>query len=135
VQHVEHLTPDRHSEFYCGQRYTLNLTRPDMAAAGFSPSVRLFEAAACGVPVVSDSWPGLETFFQPGREILLAETSEQILQILREMPDEQRRKIATAARERVLQHHTAQHRAREFEQYVQEATKKPGAKVKAEAAA
>jgi spore maturation protein CgeB len=135
VQHVEHLAPDRHSEFYCGQRYTLNLTRPDMAAAGFSPSVRLFEAAACGVPVVSDSWPGLETFFHPGREILLAETSEQVLQVLREISDKQRRKIATAARERVLQHHTAQHRALEFEQYVQEATKKPGAKVKAEAAA
>ena len=135
VQHIEHLTPDRHSEFYCGQRYTLNLTRPDMAAAGFSPSVRLFEAAACGVPVISDSWPGLETFFNPGKEILLAETSEAVRQTLCELSESQRLRIAAAARARVLQGHTAEHRALEFEQFVQEAVSKPGAKVGAEAAA
>jgi spore maturation protein CgeB len=135
VQHIEHLTPDRHSDFYCSQRYTLNLTRPDMASAGFSPSVRLFEAAACGVPVISDSWPGLETFFQPGQEILLAETPEAVQQILSELPEAQRRRIAAAARERVLQGHTAQHRALEFEQYVQETPNKPGVKLRAEAAA
>jgi spore maturation protein CgeB len=135
VEHVEHIAPDRHSEFYCSQRYTLNVTRPDMAAAGFSPSVRLFEAAACGVPVISDSWPGLETFFQPGKEILPAETAEAVRQILCELSDEQRRRIAAAARERVLQNHTAEHRALEFEQYLQETVGKQNAKLKAEAAA
>jgi spore maturation protein CgeB len=135
VHHIEHLAPDRHSEFYCSQRYTLNLTRPDMAAAGFSPSVRLFEAAACGVPVISDSWPGLETFFLPGKEILLAETSGEVRHILCELPEDQRRRIASAARARVLQGHTAEHRALEFEQYVQEAVKKPRAKIGAEVAA
>jgi spore maturation protein CgeB len=135
VQHVEHVPPDWHSEFYCGQRYTLNITRPDMAGAGFSPSVRLFEAAACGVPVISDNWAGLETFFQPGKEILVAETAEAVRQILVELPEAQRRSIAAAARAHVLEAHTADHRALEFERYMQEARRKPKVKVKAEAAA
>jgi spore maturation protein CgeB len=125
VQHVEHLPPDAHSEFYCGQRYTLNLTRPDMTNAGYSPSVRLFEAGACGVPVISDSWPGLDTFFTPGSEILLADSPDAIVQIISELPERQRRKIATAARNRVLGRHTAEHRAIEFERYVEEAMTQP----------
>jgi spore maturation protein CgeB len=135
VEHIEHLAPGRHAEFYCAQRYTLNLTRPDMAEAGFSPSVRLFEAAACGVPVISDVWPGLETFFEPGKEILLAQTPRMVRQILCDTSDQQRREIASAARERVLQAHTAAQRAVELEQYLREASGKAGAKLKAEAAA
>jgi spore maturation protein CgeB len=135
VQHIEHVSPDRHSEFYCSQRYTLNVTRPDMARAGFSPSVRLFEAAACGVPVISDNWIGLETFFEPGKEILIARTSEEARQILSDLPEGKRRTIASAARERVLLGHTAGHRALEFEKYVQEAAKKANVEVSAEVAA
>lgn len=130
VEHVMHLPPDAHPEFYCGQRYTLNLTRSDMANAGFSPSVRLFEAAACGVPVVSDVWPGIETFFVPEREILLAESAEAVLRILREMPESQRRQIASAARKRVLQEHTAEERARQFEQYIDEVRAQPHGQVR-----
>jgi spore maturation protein CgeB len=121
VQHIEHLPPDSHSDFYCSQRYTLNLTRPDMAAAGYSPSVRLFEAGACGVPVISDNWPGLDTFFAPGTEILLADSPDAVVQIISKLSGMQRRKIATAARIRVLEHHTAEQRAIEFERYVEEA--------------
>ena len=135
VQHVEHLPPNRHSEFYCSQRYTLNLTRMDMATAGFSPSVRLFEAAACRVPVISDRWPGLETFFELGKEILVADSSASVRHILGELPEAQRRRIAAAARKRVLQRHTAEHRAIQFEQYVREAITRSQAKVGAEAAA
>ena len=68
------MPPDRHARFYNAQRFTLNITRADMVAAGWSPSVRLFEAAACGVPVISDAWPGLNEFFRPGSRILVAET-------------------------------------------------------------
>jgi spore maturation protein CgeB len=135
VEHVEHLPPDRHSEFYCSQSYTLNLTRPDMARAGFSPSVRLFEAGACGVPVISDRWPGLETFFDPGKEILFADSSEAVRQAVCELPETQRLEIAARARQRVLQNHTAERRAIQFERYVQEVVTKPAAKVGAEAAA
>jgi spore maturation protein CgeB len=106
-----------------------------MAAAGFSPSVRLFEAAACGTPVISDRWPGVETFFVPGREILLADSTEGVLQILRELPEDQRREIAAAARKRVLQAHTAEHRAIQFEQYLREVIDGPSIKVEAKATA
>jgi spore maturation protein CgeB len=120
VQRVDHLPPDAHAEFYCGQRFTLNLTRADMTAAGHSPSVRLFEAAACGVPIISDSWPGLNTFFTPGQEIFIAERTDEVLTLLREVPEERRRAVAAAARRRVLQTHTPDHRARQLEEYYRE---------------
>ena len=84
------------------QRFTLNVTRADMIRCGYSPSVRLFEAAACGVPIISDWWPGLDEFFRPGREILVARTADEVLRYLRELPEAERRRLAAAARERVL---------------------------------
>ncbi len=121
VAHIEHLPPKEHPAFYCRQRFTLNVTRADMIACGFSPSVRLFEAAACGVPVISDDWAGLSTFFAPGREILTATSAAEVLSILRDMPEERRLAIASAARQCVLQNHTARHRARLLESYYSEA--------------
>jgi spore maturation protein CgeB len=100
---------------YNAQRYALNVTRRDMVEAGWSPSVRLFEAAACGTPVVSDVWDGLETVFTPGDEILLASTADEALAIVRALPEEERLAIGAAARARVLKEHTAAHRARQLE--------------------
>jgi spore maturation protein CgeB len=128
IARIEHLPPRQHPEFYCSQRYTLNVTRADMIAAGFSPSVRLFEAAACGVPIISDRWPGLETFFTPGEEILLANAAGDVTRMLCELPEERRLAIAAAARRRVLQHHTAAHRARQLEEYYGEACERAQAK-------
>jgi spore maturation protein CgeB len=118
---VQHLPPDQHRAFYAAQRYTLNVTRADMKQAGYSPSVRVFEAACCGVPIISDEWPGLDTFFVPGQEILTAGTSADVLHILRTVPDAQRRAIAAAARARALAGHTGDHRAAELEGYAHEA--------------
>lgn len=120
VERIEHLPPSAHRDFYNEQRFTLNITRADMIAAGYSPSVRLFEAAGCGTPIISDYWPGLETFFEPGREILIAETPEDTLRFVRELPDSRRREIGEQARERVLARHTAAFRAGELEGYVME---------------
>jgi spore maturation protein CgeB len=121
VARIDHLAPPEHPDFYNAQRFALNVTRADMARAGFSPSVRLFEAAACAVPIISDPWPGLETFFRPGREILLARTAEDTLRALRGIGEEERLRIAERARARVLAEHTAAHRAETLEQYVAEA--------------
>ncbi len=121
VARIEHLPPARHRAFYTTQRFTLNLTRADMVAAGYAPSVRLFEAAACATPVVSDWWEGLDTFFVPGEEILIARSSEEALAVLRETPDPERRRIGERARQRVLAAHTAAHRADELAGYVREA--------------
>jgi len=69
--------------FYAAQRFTLNVTRAEMARAGWSPSVRLFEAAACGTPVISDPWPGLDDLFEPGTEVLIARSTADVLACLR----------------------------------------------------
>jgi spore maturation protein CgeB len=121
VAHMAHLPPGEHPGFYCSQRYTLNVTRSDMKSLGFSPSVRLFEAAACGTPLISDAWPGIETIFAPGSEILVASDPRDVIQILNEIPDERRLTIASNARARVLREHTPAHRARQLENYYQEA--------------
>jgi spore maturation protein CgeB len=117
VERFQHLEPKKHRRFYNQQRFTLNVTRADMIAAGWSPSVRLFEAAACGTPIVSDCWPGLETLFKPGEEILIARTSAEVLQYLRDVPEPERRALGERARKRVMAEHTAAHRARELEGY------------------
>src|SRR5215213_2025252 len=115
VERIEHLAPADHRRFYNSQRFTLNLTRADMRAAGYSPSVRLFEAAACGAPIISDSWPGLETIFELDNEILTASSSEQVLSHLNKIDEQERRAIGERARVRVLASHTSEHRAIELE--------------------
>jgi spore maturation protein CgeB len=119
VEHTAHLAPANHAAFYSSQRFTLNVTRKAMVAAGWSPSVRLFEAAACGTPIISDEWPGLEAFFAPGREILVARSASDVVSYL-DMPARQREAIARAARARVLAEHTAAHRAETLERYTRE---------------
>lgn len=119
VQRLEHLPPAEHRSFYNRQRFTLNITRADMIRAGYSPSVRLFEAAACGVPVISDYWDGLDELFRFGQEILVARDTADVLRYLREIPEEERQAIGERARARVLSEHTAAHRAEELERYAQ----------------
>jgi spore maturation protein CgeB len=121
VERIEHLPPARHAAFYSAQRYTLNLTRADMIRAGYSPSVRVFEAAACATPVVSDRWPGLEQFFAPGEEILLAGSPHEVLALLDGMPEPERRALGERARQRVLLEHTGGHRAEALLAYLAEA--------------
>ncbi|MCA6125194.1 glycosyltransferase [Bradyrhizobium sp. WSM 1704] len=121
VTRIDHLAPSRHPAFYSEQRFTLNVTRADMRALGFSPSVRLFEAAACGTPIISDRWPGIETILEPQTEVLLVDDSRDVIEILRDMPDDRRRSIGARARRRILAEHTPTHRACQLESYVQEA--------------
>jgi spore maturation protein CgeB len=115
VRRIMHLNPRWHPHFYSSSRITLNVTRRDMVQAGYSPSVRLFEAAACGAPIVSDNWPGLETFFTPGKEILLPTTPDDMVRYLCDINDDHLRSIGLAAQQRVLAQHTSEIRAREFE--------------------
>jgi spore maturation protein CgeB len=121
VARFDHLTLAEHSSFYGAQRFTLNVTRADMATRGYSPSVRLFEAAACGVPIISDRWPGLDTFFTSGTEILVADDTRDVTEILANVTEERRRAIAMAARKRLLASHTADRRAKDLEDYYQDA--------------
>lgn len=104
--------------FYCSSRLTLNVTRRAMAAMGYCPSGRLFEAAACGVPVISDHWEGLDRFYTPGSEILVCRQTADVLEALG-LSESELAKIAGAARERTLAEHTASNRAGELERILE----------------
>jgi hypothetical protein len=116
-----HLSPREHPAFYAAQRFTLNITRAAMKQAGWSPSVRLFEAGACAAPIVSDWWEGLESIFEIGREVLVSSGPEETLRYLREISDERRLAMGRAARARVLAEHTPERRAIQLEGYWKEA--------------
>lgn len=118
VRHISHVGPPEHSLFYSSSRFTLNLTRQDMVEAGYSPSVRLFEASACSATILSDPWPGIEEFLTPGEEILIPAGAEDVVSILTGLSDEQRLRIGDRARDRILSAHTSIHRARQFESIV-----------------
>jgi spore maturation protein CgeB len=140
VERIEHLPPAGHRAFYCAQRFTINVTRADMVEAGWSPSVRLFEAAACATAVISDWWEGLDAFFTPCDEIVIAASPEQVIETVRaptpgsgphmphppagsgpHMPHRgvyDPRAIGARARERVLAEHTADRRVAQLEELV-----------------
>jgi len=120
TEYIPHLPPAAHRAFYNQQRFTQNITRADMIRAGYSPSVRLFEAAACGTPIISDYWDGLDSVFTFDTEILVARSAADTLYYLLELTEAQRLAIGERARQKVLQHHTAAHRAQELLSYVRE---------------
>jgi spore maturation protein CgeB len=115
VELRDHVAPADHPAFYGAQRLTLNVTRADMRRAGWSPSVRLFEAAACAVPVVSDRWPGIEDIFEPGEEILLADSADDVLLFMHSLGDDEAAAVGKRARKRVLADHTAERRVEQLE--------------------
>jgi len=117
VERIDHVPPADHPAFYAASRFTLNVTRADMIKAGWSPSVRLFEAGACATPIISDRWDGLDSLFAPGREIMLADSADDVVAAL----GTDAAAIGTAARTRTLADHTAAHRAAELDAHLQEA--------------
>jgi spore maturation protein CgeB len=124
VERIVHVDPQSHASFYSSSRMTLNVTRREMVLAGYSPSVRLFEAAACGTTIVSDYWEGLDSFLAPGKEILLANSAEDVIRFIKDMSDEEVAEIGRSARERVIAEHTAEKRASQFEIAVTAASSK-----------
>ncbi len=117
----EHVPPSEHADVYCSSRFTLNLTRDHMVAAGWSPSVRLFEAAACGAAIISDIWPGLDQLLTPGEEVLLASGTEDVVRLLQQTTEQQRQQIGAAARTRVLREHSSEARAAQLERIAEDA--------------
>lgn len=125
---VQHVPPAEHPAFFSSSRLTLNVTPRAMATMGFCPSGCLFEAAVCGTPLLSDPWPGLEMFFEPGREILVARTTEEAVRAL-ERSDAELARMASAARERTLAENTSEQRAIYLERVFDDAiggAKSPG---------
>jgi spore maturation protein CgeB len=121
---ARHVAPPEHPAFYSSSRLTLNVTRESMARFGWCPSGRLFEAAACGVPIVSDAWEGLEAFFTPGQEILVARDADDVVAAI-ELSDAELERIARDAQDRTLTEHTAEQRARDLEAAIAAIANKP----------
>jgi spore maturation protein CgeB len=121
VDRIEHLPPGDHRTFYNSQKFTLNVTRSDMLKAGYSPSVRLFEAAACATPIITDYWHGLEECFAVDKEILVARSTEDSLRYLERTSADERQELGERLRNRVLRQHTGEHRAAQLESYAYEA--------------
>ena len=120
IFYMAHVPPALHPAFYCSARLNLNVTRRAMCRTGYCPSGRLFEAAACGATLISDRWEGIEEFFRPGEEILLADSTEEMMRAI-ERSSEELERIGRAAREAALSRHTADHRARELETILESA--------------
>jgi spore maturation protein CgeB len=118
VERIEHVAPQDHPAFYGASRWTLNVTRADMVKAGHSPSVRLFEAAACATPIISDRWPGIDAFFTDGHSIMLASATRDVRRILAMAEPEH---IGAAARAVIESGHGADQRAAELEAHLAEA--------------
>jgi len=120
VRRIEHLASGQHPALYCSSRATLNLTRSAMAASGYCPSGRFFEAAACGCPILTDGWRGLDTFFDPERELCIVRDAADVFACLdgghRELEER-----AETARRRTLDEHTGVRRAKQLLSYCEEA--------------
>ena len=123
VRRVPLVPPGKRRAFYNSQRFTLNITAPGVIAIGYSPSARLFEAAACGTPIITEFWPGLDTIFTPDEEILISHSADETMIYLEEISELERRRLGYRARERVLAKHTTRHRAAELETYALEVLK------------
>jgi spore maturation protein CgeB len=134
IRYVRHLEPALHPAFFCSSPLTVNVTRPEMAALGHCPSPRLFEAAACGVPVVSDWFDGLDAFFAPGEEILVARTVDEAAEAVA-TPREELAWIGRRARDRALEEHTAAARARQLVAFCEAAARGAGLDLARQAAA
>lgn len=124
VERIDHLPPAEHPSFYSRQRFTLNVTRADMIAAGWSPSVRLFEAAACGTAIISDFWEGLGDLLPLGEAIQIAESSDEVVAFLTGLSEDRRHQIADNAKARVLASHTGHARAAELANYLRDGVAK-----------
>jgi spore maturation protein CgeB len=133
IHFVRHLPPSEHAPFFASSRLTLNVTRRAMAKMGWCPSGRLFEAAACGAPLLSDGWPGIEAFFAPGEEILIAHDERDTLAAL-EMNDAELLHIAGRARERTLEQHSSDKRAGELIALLEQTAPRGGRQSEAEEA-
>jgi spore maturation protein CgeB len=115
IKYFGHLGTCDHNRFYCSALAVLNVCRSSMAAYGFSPATRVFEAAGTGACLLTDAWKGIAEFFEPGKEILIAENGERVVELLNDLTPMRSREIGAAARSRCLREHTYEKRAQQFE--------------------
>lgn len=123
IRYIGHVPTKDHNAFNCSPLAVLNISRDSMASYGFSPATRVFEAAAAGACMITDAWEGISEFFEPGKEILVASSSEEVVEILTTLDEERAKEVGNAALEKALCAHTYQHRARRLEEMLQPKSK------------
>lgn len=116
VRNLGHVGTNDHNAFNCSARAVLNISRESMARYGFSPATRVFEAAGAGACLITDDWEGIDCFFEPGREILVAQNGEEVAGFVNSLQPQRARAIGQAALRRVLAEHTYTHRAQAVDQ-------------------
>ena len=116
VRWIGHVGTADHNRVNCSARMVLNINRESMAHTGFSPPTRVFEAAGAGACLITDEWQGIEQFFAPGREILVARNAEEIVAHLRSIDSQAARMIGERMRARALRDHTYALRARQVDE-------------------
>jgi spore maturation protein CgeB len=115
INYIGHVFTKDHNAINSSPKAVLNISRDSMAKYGFSPATRVFEAAGAGACIITDYWTGIDTFFEPGKEILIANNGEEVIQILAALTNEQAEEIGKAALRKVFTEHTYTHRAAELE--------------------
>lgn len=115
IRYIGHVYTKDHNALNCSPKAVLNISRDSMASYGFSPATRVFEAAGAGACIITDYWLGIDFFFDPGTEILVAKSGEEVKKILSELTAEKARAIGNAAKEKVLAKHTYANRAVELD--------------------
>jgi spore maturation protein CgeB len=133
VRRMDHVAPAEHSSFYSSSRLTLNITRGEMAANGWCPSGRFFEAAACSTPLITDAWEGLDSFFDLTSELRVVASPKDVEAALSSSDDELQ-SMAERAQQRTLDAHTGNVRAHQLLQYIEEARSDANASMKKEVA-
>lgn len=118
IEYLGHVYTKDHNAFNCTPMAVLNISRDSMAKYGFSPATRVFEAAGAGACIITDYWEGIDTFFEPGKEILVAKSGEEVEKILAELTPEMAKEIGDAAYKKVLDAHTYEHRAELLEEVI-----------------
>jgi spore maturation protein CgeB len=113
VTHLGHVGTDDHNAFNCSPMAVLNISRDNMAATGFSPATRVFEAAGAGACLITDHWEGIDMFFAPDKEVLVVRDGADVTDLLAELTPERSRRIGEAALSRVLNDHTYAQRAKD----------------------
>ncbi len=121
VRWIGHVSTNHHNAINCSARIVLNINRESMARVGFSPPTRVFEAAGAAACLITDAWTGVEEFFVPDKEILVAQDADTIVQYLREIPPHEAKRIGSTMRDRALRDHTYEIRAREVDAILGEA--------------
>jgi spore maturation protein CgeB len=120
VEYIGHVYTKDHNAFNCTPKAVLNISRDSMAKMGFSPATRVFEAAGAAACIITDYWLGIDFFFEPGKEILVANSGDEVAEILSKLSAEEAQAIGLAAQKRVLELHTYAHRAKEADKLFEE---------------